>query len=169
MNSSFTSWHQQICQCQLVKQMCIYKLALTNLLMPACKCTCKDRNQNENWKWEMKNENSPGHQPSGVLDNEKDFWIVPPIVPHWSPGARRTHPSMMVMPPFFDFLATQKIIKNPPFQKQRFLAIFRDLQGFPRHFLSVLDSFWVPVGAISSMIFRHSILDSFFHIFSGKT
>ena len=41
--------------------------------------------------------NSPGHRPSGVLDNELwvvGCWLLPPIVPQRSPGAQEVPPCL---------------------------------------------------------------------------
>ena len=70
--------------------------------------------------------NSPGHWPIGVLDNELMGSLVncSPYSPPVEPRARRTDYSMMGMPPFFDFLAIQKIIKKSTPQKRYVLADF---------------------------------------------
>ena len=51
---------------------------------------------------------------------------------------------MMVMPPFFDFLAIQKIIKKSTPQKIDFFGNFGDFWHFFLQFLTILGPFWDP-------------------------
>ena len=51
---------------------------------------------------------------------------------------------MISMPPFFDFLAIQKIIKKSTPQKIDFFGIFGDFGHFFLQFLTILGPFWGP-------------------------
>ena len=51
---------------------------------------------------------------------------------------------MMAMPPFFDFLAIQKIMKKSTPQKIDFFGNFGDFWQLFLQFLIILDPFWGP-------------------------
>ena len=88
---------------------------------------------------------SPGLWPIGVLDNQlMGCCIVTPYSPPVEPRARRTDSPMMGVPPFFDFLAIQKIIKKSTPQKIDLFGNFGDLLYVFHHCFTVFVPFWGP-------------------------
>ena len=105
----------------------------------------------------------------GNLDNQlMGCCIVTPYSPPVEPRARRTHSPMMVMPPFFDFLATQKIIENSIPQKINFFAIFGDFWRFCDNFFRILGLFWDPPGVIFRLFWQMNFSAIFFINFLKK-
>ena len=66
--------------------------------------------------FEKVRKNSPGHWPSGVLENKIIWFVAPPMVPHKSPGPGElnSHESLMGMPIFFNNLLFKNIVKTQP-------------------------------------------------------
>ena len=105
----------------------------------------------------------------GNLDNQlMGCCIVTPYNPPVEPRARRTHSPMMGVPPFFDFLAIQKIIKKSIPQKINFFGIFRDFWRFCDHLSGILGVFWGPPGVISRLLWQVKFSVVFFIDFSKK-
>ena len=103
------------------------------------------------------NDNSPGHWPIGVLDNQLYWLIVPPIVPHWAQDPGELTFPMMVVPRFSFFLAFEKMVKNRPFNFHVFLSFFVIFVEF----LTNYEPFWVNSGTSWDLFF-----DVFFdHLF----
>ena len=113
--------------------------------------------------------NSPGHRPSGVLDNEHlGCFCWSPYSPPGSPGQLPNLGSMPAMTPGSDFLAIQKIIKKSSPQKS---SLFR----FWAHFGAPLASFWAilgsqkaPKGDMFTYFFRCIFGPGFWSMFSLK-
>ena len=117
--------------------------------------------------------NSPGHWPIGVLDNQLYWLIVPPIVPHWSPGARRTlilnHWIRWLGPLFPIFQLSRKSSKNWPFKKLVFFAIFVILGSSRVNILVILATFGSHLGSLLGVFLPPHFWFVFFYIFSAKT
>ena len=113
--------------------------------------------------------NSPGHWPSGVLDNElMGCWlIVPPIVPQWSPGPGELITRWWLCLLFSIFWPSKKSSKNRPLKKSTFLAFF----GIFGDFATIFSGFWmdlgVPRGSFFDFFGRWNF-QSFFHYFLKK-
>ena len=72
------------------------------------------------------------------------------------------------MPPFFDFLAIQKIIKKSTPQKINFFGIFRDFWRFCDNFFRILGVLWGPPEVIFRLFWQVKFSVVFFINFLKK-
>ena len=105
----------------------------------------------------------------GNLDNElMGCLCCSPYNPPVEPRARITHGPMMVMPPFFDFLAIQKIIKKSTPRKINFFGILMFFWRFFDYLFTMLGLFWGPQEVIFRLFWQVKFSAVFSMIFSKK-
>ena len=112
---------------------------------------------------------SPGHRPSGVLDNQlMGCWlIVPPIVPQWSPGLGELIPRWWACLLFSIFWPPKKSSKIRPLKKSTFLAFLAIFGDFATIFSGFWVYFGIPRGSFFDFFDRWNF-QSFFHCFFQK-